>query len=41
MLAYKYPTELLKNITCNGKLRELTMERKYGVCSLNKKKNKE
>ena len=37
MLAYKNPTVLLKSITCDSKLREPCLERKCGVCSLNKK----
>ena len=37
MLAYKYLTDLLKSITCDGELRESCLERKCGVCILNKK----
>ena len=37
MLAYKYPTDLLKSITCDAELRESCLERKCGVCCLNKK----
>ena len=32
----QYPTDLLK-ITCDGELRESCLERKCGVCNLNKK----
>ena len=37
MLAYKYSTDLLKSITCGDELRESCLEKKCGVCILNKK----
>ena len=37
MLAYKYPIDFLKSITCDAELRELCLERKCGVCCFNKK----